>query len=284
MSSIPQTRRKFFTSMAFGTLAISTQAMPLVNSIHLKDNLPKDGLFYRYPAIEDSMVSEIVGAAHGRFDKVKELVNKRSELAKAVWDWGFGDYESALGAASHMGRKDIAEYLMQHGAKPNIFTFTMLGELETVKSMIKAIPGIQKTHGPHGLTLLEHAQIRLRAVNKTGEDQTKAEEMISYLESLGDAHVPSKSLPVTEEEQKIYFGEYRWGPKDDEVFFVELNRRKLLYAGRKGTFGRTLNKIDEHIFTPDGAPSVRISFEVENNKAVSMTIHEPTPVLTAKKM
>ena len=284
MDSILQTRRRFFTSMAFGTIALSAQAMPLVDSLGQTGKAIKDPLFYRYPAIDDSLVSEMVGAAHGRFDKVKELVKKRRELAKAVWDWGFGDYESALGAASHMGRKDIAEFLIENGAKPNIFTFAMLGELDTVKSMIKAIPGIQKTHGPHGLTLLEHAKIRQRVATKTGEDQTKANDMVAYLESLGDAHLPSKSLPVSEKEQEIYLGEYRWGPGDDELFFVELNRRNLLYAGRKGTFGRTLNKIEEHLFTPDGAPSVRISFTVENGKAVSMTIHEPNPIVTAKRV
>jgi hypothetical protein len=29
------------------------------------------------------------------------------QLARAAWDWGFGDWETALGAASHMGSRPI---------------------------------------------------------------------------------------------------------------------------------------------------------------------------------
>jgi len=43
-----------------------------------------------------------------------------------------------LGAASHMGRRDIAEILIEHGARSNLFTSTMLGHLEAVRAYIKA--------------------------------------------------------------------------------------------------------------------------------------------------
>ena len=41
-----------------------------------------------------------------------------SALACATLDWGFGDWETALGAASHVGRPEIAEYLIANGAEP----------------------------------------------------------------------------------------------------------------------------------------------------------------------
>ena len=56
--------------------------------------------------------------AHGNVRRVRELVEDRPSLAKASWDWGFGDWEDALGAASHMGNREIAEYLIGHGARP----------------------------------------------------------------------------------------------------------------------------------------------------------------------
>jgi hypothetical protein len=85
------------------------------------------------------LASGIVGASHGNFDKVKELVNSRPELAGASWDWGFGDWETALGAASHVGRRDIAEFLMSHGARPDIFTYTMMGMLKSVQEIIETV-------------------------------------------------------------------------------------------------------------------------------------------------
>ena len=45
-------------------------------------------------------------------------VDARPSLAKAAWDWGFEDWEDPLGAASHVGNHEIAEYLIGHGARP----------------------------------------------------------------------------------------------------------------------------------------------------------------------
>ena len=56
----------------------------------------------RYPSIYDSVVLEMVSVSHFNLNRVKELVSKRPELARATWDWAFGDWETALGAASHI--------------------------------------------------------------------------------------------------------------------------------------------------------------------------------------
>lgn len=42
----------------------------------------------------------------------------------------------AIGAASHVGRKDIVDYLLSMGARPDVFAYAMLGAYEIVKSMI----------------------------------------------------------------------------------------------------------------------------------------------------
>ena len=117
------------------------------NNFHLNSNSTPlfqddNSISPLYPSEDFAIIREVVGAAHARFERVQELVNAKPELAKATWDWGFGDVESALGAAAHMGRKDIADFLIGHGARPDIYTFAMLGKLNAVKGMIEDMPSI----------------------------------------------------------------------------------------------------------------------------------------------
>src|SRR6187397_826754 len=233
MNKILQQRRRFLKSSAFGLIGITAfgnaSAHGVANEIETGNN--GDSLFYRYPSMDDNMVSGIVGASHGNFDKVKELVNNRPELAGASWDWGFGDWETALGAASHVGRRDIAEFLMSHGARPDIFTYTMMGMLKSVQEIIETIPGIQSHNGPHGITLLQHAKNRLENKDISAPDAVNVNNVISYLESLGNADIKPKSLDVTEEEKKKYPGEYRFGNDEGEVFIVDTHRQGFLQIG-----------------------------------------------------
>ena len=70
-----------------------------------------------------------------------------------------GDFETALGGASHMGRVDIAELLVAKGARMDIFNLTFLGFTEQVEEMIKQYPQCLNAAGPHGFTLLYHANV-----------------------------------------------------------------------------------------------------------------------------
>ena len=97
-----------FGLFSFSTSLYSNNNYPLIENTNLLQD--GNGISPLYPTQDYEIVREVVGAAHARFDRVKELVTERPELAKATWDWGFGDVETALGAASHMGRKDIAEF------------------------------------------------------------------------------------------------------------------------------------------------------------------------------
>src|SRR5881296_2049541 len=72
-----------------------------------------------FPTQDPALVREMVAVAHGNVKRVKELVDRQQTLAKATWDWGFGDWESALGAASHVGNREIAEYVIANGARPS---------------------------------------------------------------------------------------------------------------------------------------------------------------------
>lgn len=56
-------------------------------------------------ALQASLVQEFVGVAHGDLNRVQELLGQEPGLIHACWDWGGGDFESALGAAAHMAGK-----------------------------------------------------------------------------------------------------------------------------------------------------------------------------------
>src|SRR5260221_7652887 len=81
-----------------------------------------------FPAHPPELAREMVTVSHFNLKSVKELVEARPALAKASWDWGFGDWETALGAASHMGNRAIAEYLIANGAGLSLFSAAMLGQ------------------------------------------------------------------------------------------------------------------------------------------------------------
>ena len=74
------------------------------------------------------------------------------------WDWGAGDWETGLGAAAHMGRRDIAEHLLAHGARIDLFAAAMLGEVEIVRAILDVHPEMRDARGPHTIPLRAHAE------------------------------------------------------------------------------------------------------------------------------
>ena len=57
-----------------------------------------------------------------------------------------------------MGRRDIAEFLLERGARLDLFAAGMLGKLEVVKAAVAAFPDIVRVPGPHKIPLLAHAE------------------------------------------------------------------------------------------------------------------------------
>jgi hypothetical protein len=86
------------------------------------------------------------------------VLGENPTFANAAWDWGGGDWETALGGANHTGRRDIAELLIANGARIDIFVAAMLGDLEVVKAMLEARPETRDARGPHGIPLRAHAE------------------------------------------------------------------------------------------------------------------------------
>ena len=109
------------------------------------------------PALEATLVQEFVGKSHADLEGIKELLTQEPALVNSAWDWGGGDWETGLGAAAHMGRSDIATYLLENGARLDLFAAAMLGNLDIVKATLETYPAAINIPGPHGIPLLAHA-------------------------------------------------------------------------------------------------------------------------------
>jgi hypothetical protein len=108
--------------------------------------------------LDPDLVRDLVNHSHGDLGRVRELLRLQPALVNAAWDWGGGDWETGLGAAAHMGRRDIALHLLDNGARLDIFAAAMLGELEIVRAMLVAFPEARHWLGPHGIPLSKHAE------------------------------------------------------------------------------------------------------------------------------
>ncbi len=125
--------------------------------------------------LDKALVEEFVRVGHNDMSKVAELLEEHPTLINVAHDWRNGDFETALGAASHVGYKELAQFLLDQGAQANIFTAALFGKVDIVRAMIEAFPATLHAKGPHGFTLLHHA-------SKGGDDALEVKE---YLESLG---------------------------------------------------------------------------------------------------
>ena len=112
----------------------------------------------RGPRLDLDMVREFVIAGHGNLDRTRELLEQQPALINATWDWGRGDWETALGGASHMGNQPIAEFLLANGARMDVFCATMMGKIEIVRAFLADDPSVIDLKGPHGIPLIRHAK------------------------------------------------------------------------------------------------------------------------------
>jgi len=258
-----QSRRRFLTQISI--------AVPAAAALSREAAAAPIEIPTLYPTQPLELVQEIVLVAHTNPARVKELVGRHATLAKATWDWGFGDWESALGAASHMGNREIAEVLLANGAHPTIFSAAMLGQLEVVKAFITASPGVQRTRGPHSIPLLAHAMAGGSA----------AKPVVEYLKSIPGADDKLAVQPLTDADAAKLSGTYTFGLLPADRFEITANKNQLQIA-RPGRFGRGLMHLGSYEFCPIGAENVRVKF-AESAAAMMLTVHDPDLVLTAEK-
>ena len=122
--------------------------------------------------LDPKLVQEFVGVAHGDLGRTRDLLSRHPALLNAAWDWGGGDWETALGAAAHTGQKEIAKLLLEKGARIDIFAAAMLDMVPVVQAIAAAHPAALNASGPHGIPLLVHAQMG------------KASRVLDYLQSV----------------------------------------------------------------------------------------------------
>jgi len=135
---------------------------------------------WKKPQLNRLLVQDFVIYAHDDLAMIKKLLEKHPTLLNGAVDWGNGDWETALGGASHMGRRDIAEYLIEQGARVDLFASAMLGELAVVKALLTLQPKLIEAKGPHGFTLHWHAN--------AGGDAAKP--ALEYLQTLKKVELP----------------------------------------------------------------------------------------------
>jgi hypothetical protein len=180
--------RRFFTSLSAGLVlgsasqsataddkpAATAAAKPVESPFEREYPAPQFKPAWKKPQINRLFVQDFVIYAHSELEMTKKLVDKDPAVLNATMDWGAGDWETGLGGASHMGRRDIVEFLLERGARIDIFCAAMMGRLEAVKSMIELQPKLIDAKGPHGFSLHFHAQV--------GGKQ--AENVLDYLQSI----------------------------------------------------------------------------------------------------
>lgn len=124
--------------------------------------------------INRQLLQDFVIYAHSDLDMVKKLLEREPGLINGAIDWGDGDFETALGGASHMGKHETVEYLLEKGARIDLFCAAMMGQIEAIRSFLTLQPGLIDAKGPHGFSLHFHAQV--------GGDRSVA--VLEYLQSI----------------------------------------------------------------------------------------------------
>lgn len=154
----------------------------------------------QWEADNQGMIKELVIAAHGDLDFVKERISAEPRLANAR----FHQFDEApIEAASHMGRTDIAHYLLGSGAPLTIHCAVMLGLRETAEAYLRRDKTLAVKPGAHGIPIMFHAAFsgdvavtQLLVDNGGGQDFTPAlhaaawkdrPEMVTWLIEHGAA-------------------------------------------------------------------------------------------------
>jgi hypothetical protein len=216
----------------------------------------------------------VVGASHADIKRVQQLVGRQPALARASVDWGFGDWETCIDAAAHVGNKPIAEFLLANGARPTIFSAAMMGQLDVVKAFCAARPGIQSTHGPHGITLMAHARAG-------GPD---AAAVVQYLTALGGADAALPSATLAPADRDAVTGKYVYGSGPRDHFIVDVRNDRLGIDRPGGPARRFLIHTGNLVFFPSGVPTAKIAFARDGGTVTQLTLADPDVMVTAKRL
>jgi heme-degrading monooxygenase HmoA len=196
--------------------------------------------------LDTELVRAFVGAAHADLPKVQQLLEQEPGLLHASMNWGGGDWETALGAASHVGRRDIAEWLLARGARMDLFAAAMLGELEFVQAVLSKYPHMVHATGPHQISLLQHALMGGEA----------AKEVASYIRSLlGEEEKEESGMIVVENKIEVRAG------------YADAVLERFKTPKTVHTFPGFVRMDVLHAINADGNEEVRVCTTWENEEA-----------------
>jgi hypothetical protein len=162
-------RKNFIIRSALSVTGLLILSDSLGSTATVKQN-PDKG-----PPLDVLLVKEFVTVAHKDMAKVKVMLESNPDLLNSVNNLGGWDWEDAVSAAGHVGNAELANFLLEKGARMTLCVATMLGKIEIVKSSIQSFPYMKNTVGPHKISLMRHA--------KAGGQN--ALEVLEYLKSLG---------------------------------------------------------------------------------------------------
>jgi len=260
------TRRAILIAPA-AALAASLRGTPVIAA--RATMIGGEAPWLNFPHQPFDLVREVVGAAHRDEEKVRDLVGRHPAVVNA-WDWGFGDWESPLGAAVHTGRRSIALFLIEKGARIDLFAAAMLGQLDVVKRLVKANPNVARSVGPHGISLLAHATV--------GGDEAKAvADCLATVEGSGNG---LSVKPLTAAEKARYAGTYELAGGGG-TFEITLDKERLSFVSGMSTM--RIHFLGDHEFFSAGVPSVRFRFDAAGEMAAVVTITDHDTVITGKR-
>jgi hypothetical protein len=105
--------------------------------------------------MDQAIVDELVGNAHGNLGRVQEILTRYPDLINATATWK----ESPVEAATQMGNRPLIRYLVEKGAPVDFFTALALAQLHRVGAELRANPKLARARGVHELPALYFAAI-----------------------------------------------------------------------------------------------------------------------------
>lgn len=106
--------------------------------------------------LDPEQIFEFVEAAHGNLEKVQAMLEQCPDLLLTQKE---KSQETALQAASHMGNREIAEYLLSKGTPLDICAAAMLGLTDQVSDFLEKDPTLANANGAHSRSVFFHAAL-----------------------------------------------------------------------------------------------------------------------------
>ena len=101
-------------------------------------------------SLSQDLINQMVTVSHYDLEKVQELLSQEPRLLNENAEW----IETPIQAAAHVGRRDIADFLLAQGAPLDICTASMLGRFDDVQAMLTDDPDMIDDVGAHNIPLL----------------------------------------------------------------------------------------------------------------------------------